>query len=223
MSLEVAVLKMVNKNMINYNYLLVNHVSRDALIVDPAWDFEKIEYSLYTRAAQLKGILITHSHHDHIDLAKPLSEKYNIPIWISKEEVEYSGFDAHNIELFNNNVPWVEASMVIEPIFTPGHTPGCVCFKVGNNLFTGDVLFAEGCGIVPSEDAAFEMYDSLQLIKSSIDGSTKVYPGHSYGKAPGQSFSDVLDNNIYLHFRDKAAFAKFRMRKRQNNRIFKFN
>ncbi|OCQ18826.1 hydroxyacylglutathione hydrolase [Pseudoalteromonas luteoviolacea] len=223
MSLEVAVLRMVNHYMINYNYLLVDHISRNALIVDPAWHIDKVEYALYSRAAQLKGILITHAHRDHIDLAKPLSEKYRIPIWISKEEVAASGFDAANIELLNNNTPWVTASMTVEPILTPGHTPGCICFKVGDNLFTGDVLFAEGCGIVPSVEAAYQMYDSIQLLKSRVADSTRIYPGHSYGVTPGQAFSDIKDNNIYLHFRDKESFAGFRLRKTQNKNIFKFN
>ena len=44
-----------------------------------------------------------------------------------------------------------------EVIHTPGHTPGSVCYRIGANLFTGDVLFAEGCGLCPDADSADRM------------------------------------------------------------------
>lgn len=220
---EVLVLTMVSNVMINYNYLIIDPGSRQAVVVDPAWDMDKIDLALHTHSAQLSGILITHSHRDHIDLAVPLSNTYGVPIWMSREEVEFSGFEAENLQCFDPN-PWKVGALEIFPVHTPGHTPGCVCFHIGDNLFTGDVLFAEGCGIVQSIDAAFQMFDSLQLLKSNVDGHTRIYPGHSYGKKPGQFFSDVLNNNIYLQFTDKESFTRFRLRKGQSKKdFFKFS
>jgi hydroxyacylglutathione hydrolase len=64
--------------------------------------------------------------------------------------------------------------------------------------------------------AAEQMFDSLAYIRRSIANSTRVYPGHSYGKAPGQHFSALLPENIYLQFPDAASFVAFRMRRGQS-------
>jgi hydroxyacylglutathione hydrolase len=98
-----------------------------------------------------------------------------------------------------------------------------VCYLVGNNLFTGDVLFAEGCGACPNEPAAHAMYESLDFLKRYLKPNTKIYPGHSYGKMPGQFFSNVLHDNLYLQFKDKNTFTSFRLRKGQNRaKMFDF-
>src|SRR5688572_18207767 len=83
---RVRVLDVRHGSMKNYNYLVVDPDTRQAVIVDPAWELEKIESALADEEATLSGILLTHSHHDHIDLARPLAEKYDCPLWMSKAE-----------------------------------------------------------------------------------------------------------------------------------------
>src|SRR6476620_12506521 len=85
---QVVVLKMYYGFMKNYTYLVVDPRSRQAVIIDPAWQMETIEQALIEAQASLSGILITHSHHDHVHLANPVAEKYKCPIWMSKEEIE---------------------------------------------------------------------------------------------------------------------------------------
>ena len=106
--------------------------------------------------------------------------------------------------------------MIIEPIFTPGHTPGCMCYLIGGNLFTGDVLFTEGCGMCSDLEAAHAMFASLQDLKTRIKPHTRIFPGHSYGEQPGQTLSQLLKDNIYLQFSNKESFAAFRLRSGQN-------
>lgn len=220
--LEVVVLRMVAGSVVNYNYLVIDTNSRQALIVDPAWEMTKIEFALYSHSVQLKGILITHSHHDHLNLAEPLSKKYNVPIWMSQQEIGFSNYHSPNLESIQKD-SWCVGALNIVPMLTPGHTPGCICYEIGGNIFTGDVLFAEGCGLVPDLNAAHDMFHSLEYLKSKVSKSSRIYPGHSYGKKPGQLFSDVLDNNIYLNFNDKNSFAAFRLRKNQaKSNIFNF-
>ncbi|MFC3195090.1 MBL fold metallo-hydrolase [Marinicella sediminis] len=219
---EVVVLEMFYQFMKNYNYLLIDRDTRLAVIVDPAWEMDKVDLAVEQAGAKLAGVLITHTHADHINLAKVVADRYKCPIWMSQAEAGFSGFEHPRLETFEET-PWLVGGLSIRPLFTPGHTPGCVCYMVGNNLFTGDVLFAEGCGTCPDTAAAYEMFESLEFLKKYIKPSTKIFPGHSYGKIPGQYFSDLLYNNIYLQFKDKNTFASFRLRKGQNRaKLFDF-
>ena len=211
----VVMLKMQHQHMRNYNYLVIDPQTRQAVLVDPAWQLEKIEQALDEADANLVGVLLTHSHHDHIHLAKEVAKLNQVPIWMSHQEIEYSNFDAPTLEAIDET-PIFFGDSVVMPIITPGHTPGCACYKIGSNLFTGDVLFAEGCGVCPDEQAAHQMYYSLNMLKQRIKPETRIYPGHTYGKLPGQKFASLLKNNIYLQFPDKVSFASFRLRKRQS-------
>jgi hydroxyacylglutathione hydrolase len=201
----------------NNNYLIADPASQQAVLVDPAWQIEKFQSALASTGSTLSGILITHAHPDHIDLARPLAQLYNCHIWMSKQEIEASGFAARQL-IAIDEAPWLVGQMLIQPILTPGHTPGCVCYLIGDNLFSGDVLFAEGCGICNGVAAAHEMFASLERLKSRLQPGTHIFPGHTYAKSPGQPFADVLAHNMYLHFPDQDSFAAFRLRRGQSQR-----
>ncbi|WP_207642628.1 MBL fold metallo-hydrolase [Ruminiclostridium josui] len=110
----------------------------------------------------------------------------------------------------------------IKNIHTPGHTFGSTCYLVDGNLFTGDFIFIEGCGICTSNGAsAREMYTSIQKIKSNISLETRIFPGHSYGKPPGYPLKYLFENNIYFQIDDVDKFIAFRQRKGQKG-IFNF-
>lgn len=220
---QVTVLRMVNRDMINYNYLIVDPNTRQAVIVDPAWEMDKVIAALDQANASLSGVLITHTHHDHIDLAKAVADKFSCPIWMSSAEIEFSGFSAKQLVAIDHN-PWFVGKMQINPIHTPGHTPGCVCYKIGDNLFTGDVLFAEGCGLCFDVPGAYDMFASLEHLKAKLKPQTKIYPGHSYGKTPGRVLTRIIRENMYLQFTDKESFAAFRLRSGQNrSNLLKFS
>ena len=210
--MRVVTLSMQHLHMKNFNYLVVDPATGKAVIVDPAWQMEKVDRALADAGAVLSGILVTHSHPDHIHLADPLSQRYGCPVWMSRAEIEYSGYRAARL-VGHDSTPWCVGAMQVRPIATPGHTPGSICYLIGDNLFTGDVLFYEGCGICPDIASAHIMFASLQRLKALLEPGTRVYPGHCYGMPPGQPFSQLMLDNIYLQFRDKESFAAFRLRK----------
>lgn len=219
---DVITLDVSHRSTKNFNYLVVDPHSRKAVIVDPAWEIDKIDRAITDAHAVLSGILVTHSHPDHIDLAKPMAEKYDCPIWMSKAEVGFARFSDRHLNAIETT-PWVVGQMLIEPIFTPGHTPGSTCFLIGDNLFTGDVLFAEGCGMCPDLQAAHAMFASLEQLKQRTVLHTRVFPGHSYGQPPGRPMSQLLRDNLYLQFSDRDSFAGFRLRRGQDRaKMFAF-
>lgn len=220
---RVIVLDVRRGSMKNFNYLVVDPGSLHAVIVDPAWEIDKIDRALADAKAGLKGILVTHSHPDHIDLARPLAKKYDCPIWMSIAEIVASGFSARQLTGIDTR-PWSVGQMSIEPIPTPGHTPGSTCYLIGENLFTGDVLFAEGCGICADTEAAHTMFASLEHLKTRLAPHTRIFPGHSYGQPPGRTMSQLRRENIYLQFSNKESFAAFRLRGGQDKaRLFAFS
>lgn len=213
----VTLLCVSHMTMKNNNYLVVDPGTRDALLIDPAWQPDVIEAALAQAGARLRGILLTHAHFDHVHLAQPLSERHGCQIWMSAREIAASGFNAKRL-IALGPAPWQVGRLRIEPLLTPGHTPGCVCYLIGSHLFTGDVLFNEGCGMCPDLAGAHAMYDSLAMLKARVAPHTRVYPGHTYLAPPGQTFAEVLGHNIYLQFGDRHSFAAYRLRKGQDTR-----
>ncbi|WP_051313374.1 MBL fold metallo-hydrolase [Sporocytophaga myxococcoides] len=212
---QVVVLRMTHMFIISYSYLVIDYNSKQSIIVDPAWNIEKVEEALFKTQSSLSGILLTHSHPDHVHLAQPLADKYNCPIWMSNKEISFSGFSEQQL-IGIDMTPWFVGQIRIQPILTPGHTPGSTCYLVGNNLFSGDTLFAEGCGLCPDMEAAHNMYNSLNQLRSYLTLDTRIFPGHVYDKPPGQKFSELLKCNIYLQFKNVNDFVAYRMRPVQN-------
>lgn len=222
MSLIICPIKVRSYSIINYTYLIINPQLKTAIIVDPAWEIETIEKALQQYNSTLIGILLTHHHFDHINLADTLANHHQIPVFMSKAEIDYYQFQCTNLTAIFQETDFILGGISIKPIFTPGHTFGGTSFLIDNSLFCGDTLFIEGCGMCFGNGSSPEiLFDSLQMLKKIISPQTYIYPGHSYGEEPGKSFKYTLEKNIYLHFDTKDSFVNFRMRKNQK-KIFDF-
>ncbi|MCH9764075.1 MAG: MBL fold metallo-hydrolase [Gammaproteobacteria bacterium] len=170
--------------------------------------------------AELKAILITHHHFDHIDLADSLSTKFNCRVIMSQQEITEYDVKLLNLSTFDGDAQLNICGFSIQAILTPGHTKGSTCFLIGDNLFTGDTLFNEGCGVCVGQGASpYEMFYSLQKLKKRILGQTKIYPGHQFGSYLGQTLQEITQLNIYLNIDNIDSFVKFRMRKLQPNML----
>lgn len=200
-----------SKKITNYCYLINNQNRKESIIVDPAWDLEKIESVVKRAGTKLIAILITHHHGDHIHLANTLAVRYDIPVYMHSDEQSFYDFKCNNLVVFQGDALY-EAGIEINAILAPGHTKGSVCFFINNELFTGDTLFIEGCGeCVSKGSSTFDLYDSLQKILTLPD-STKIYPGHRYKRLPGMSLKYVKQNNIYLQTKNRDDFINFHTR-----------
>ncbi len=185
----------------------------NGVLVDPAWNYHLINDFLVFNNIALRAVLLTHAHPDHTDLAQRFAAKYNIPVYMSAAEINDTGFNCTNLTAVEHlQIITAANSIKITPIITPGHTAGSTCYLVGQHLFCGDTIFMEGVGICENAD---DMFDSVQLLKSSLPSNTQFWPGHSFGQLPGKDLEFLLKNNIYFQFEKRKHFIDFRMRKNQ--------
>ncbi len=160
----------------NYSYLIIDESENNACVVDPSEAKPIIDY-IEKEKINLKYILNTHHHFDHIGGNKELKEKYNSIV------VGYKN-DAKRIPEINvlveDNQIWKEENFEAKIIHIPGHTTGHIAFYFFKEkiIFTGDTLFSLGCGKI-FEGTYKEMFESLSKIKN-LPGDTKIYCGHEY-------------------------------------------
>ncbi len=222
----------------NYSYLLIDEESNSACVVDPSESKPIINYTEKNNI-NLKFILNTHHHFDHIGGNKDLKKKYNLKIIGFKK-------DKHRIPeidiTFNDREIWKSNKFEAKIYHIPGHTSGHVCYHFFNQdiLFTGDTLFSLGCGRI-FEGTYKEMFSSLQLLKS-FPKETKIYCGHEYTLKNSEfciyydednsklrekissikkklekglptipsTIKEELDCNIFLRSKDVESFSKLR-------------
>ncbi len=200
----------------NYCYLIIDLLTHEAAIVDPAWDLDLITKKL--KNLNLTAILLTHSHFDHVHLVEPLVKRFNPIVYMSQIEIDTYGFQSQNLNPIEDGAQLKIGKTSLRALLTPGHTAGSMCYLSSDNLFSGDTIFTEGCGICIGQGASAEaMFATIQRIKSEVPRDVRIYPGHSYGKQPGQTLNSLFKENIYFQIENKEHFVNFRMRKNQKN------
>ena len=156
----------------NFAWLVANEQG-EAFVVDPG-QAQPIEKTLEDKGLRLTHILITHYHFDHIAAAAELSEKHNAKIWAPKDAVT----PTHKIISDGDELQVCGRHLLV--LYTPGHAFNHVslyCQEL-DALFSGDVLFALGCGRL-FDGSAQEMWGSLTRLRS-LPAQTLVCGGHDY-------------------------------------------
>ena len=174
----------------NYAYLIIDEIKKTACVVDPSEAKPIIEY-LENNKIQLKFILNTHHHYDHVGGNIDLKKKYGASIIGYKEDQKrIPGIDT----LVNDQEIWINKNFEAKIIHIPGHTLGHICFYFykENSVFTGDTLFSLGCGKI-FEGTYSQMYSSLMKLKK-LPKNTKIFCGHEYTKQ-NSKFCLIHDKN----------------------------
>jgi len=189
----------------NYIYLY-QYDDSSAFVVDPG-DSAPVLPILETRNLTLSAVLVTHNHSDHCAAARALKKATDCQI-IGPERNGIPGIDRiiKDAEIIELN------GTTIRVISTPGHTATSVCYYVHPTqdnpgiLFTGDTLFAGGCGKLFECDAR-TMWNSFEKI-TALPDETLIYPGHDYAEENYQ-FALTIDpeNQAIRNLLDKADFA----------------
>jgi hydroxyacylglutathione hydrolase len=169
--------------------------SDSALIIDPGDEADRILAAANELGVSIEGILLTHTHFDHIGAVAPMAKATGAPVWCPEMEtpvladinsyVPWPGFGPYESYDADHTVKGGEklelAGMEIDVIFTPGHSPGHVTYSVPAEqaIFSGDVLFQGSVGRtdLPGGDGPTLMR-SIRTLVDSHPPETTVYPGH---------------------------------------------
>ena len=160
----------------NYSYLIIDEKKNIACVIDPSEADPVIEY-LEGNKIELKFILNTHHHYDHVGGNQELKKKYGASVIGYKDDKErIPSIDI----LVKDQETWIYENFEAKIIHVPGHTLGHICFYFykEESVFTGDTLFSLGCGKI-FEGTYSQMFDSLMKLKK-LPQNTKIFCGHEY-------------------------------------------
>jgi hydroxyacylglutathione hydrolase len=176
-------------------FILRRDGSDRALIVDPGEEAPKLLGALEALGVTLDGILITHTHFDHVGAVAPIAEATGAEVWVPEIEkpvladimsyVPWPGFGPFDSWEAEHTVQGGErlelAGFEIDVIFTPGHSPGHVSYSIPDEgaIFSGDVLFQGSVGRVDLPGGDWPtLLESLRTLVDSLPEDTRVHPGH---------------------------------------------
>jgi hydroxyacylglutathione hydrolase len=188
--------RMFTVGMVQENCYLIRREGSDrALIVDPGEEAPKLLAAIDQLGVKLDGILLTHTHFDHVGAVAPVARATGAEVWVPDIErgvladimsyVPWPGFgpfESYEAEHTLSGGERLElAGFGIEVIFTPGHSPGHVTFSIPDEraVFSGDVLFQGSVGRVDLPGGDWPtLLDSIRGLMDALPDETEVYPGH---------------------------------------------
>ncbi len=197
----------------NFIYLLADESSKTAAVVDPAWDVSTIVEQAKKLNLSITDILLTHSHNDHINGVDELLGHFDAQVHLLKSEAEFWGKDLIKPNLHYGGDKIKLCKTEIEILHTPGHTPGSACYRVENDLLTGDTLFVFGCGRCDLHGGDPEqMFTTLKRFKSDLPSGILIHPGHNYAVKTTSTLKEEIEGNPFMHFTEVDQFILYRMK-----------
>lgn len=197
----------------NFVYLLIDRSTNTAAIVDPAWDVPAIINRAKKLEISITNILLTHSHHDHINGIDELLNHYDADVHLLKDEAKFWGAELVKPHLHHGGDKIHLGKTEIEVLHTPGHTPGSTCYRIDDDLITGDTLFVFGCGRCDLRGGNPEqMHTTLKRFRDELPETIVIHPGHHYAVQKTSTLKEELEGNPFMHFTEVDQFVRYRMK-----------
>jgi glyoxylase-like metal-dependent hydrolase (beta-lactamase superfamily II) len=223
--------------------------TKHAVIIDPVLDFDQASARTHTQFAdqlikhveedglQVTWILETHIHADHLSAAHYLKEQLGAPVAVGNQisnvqkafgplfnTLPENTLDGRQFDhLFADNEAFKIGNLEGKILATPGHTPACISYLIGDAVFIGDTLFMPDYGTArcdfPGGDAGM-LYDSIERILSLPD-EARIFLCHDYpsnGRPPAFSttVADEKSQNVHIAGLSRADFIKLRCDRDRN-------
>jgi glyoxylase-like metal-dependent hydrolase (beta-lactamase superfamily II) len=214
------------------SYLVWDAATKEAAVIDPVLDFDQDSGEANVSASdaileaagelgvKIVRVLETHAHADHLSAAPYIKQRTGAPVCIGEHikdvqqifrpvfnAMDVSGDGSEFDHLFKDGERFKLGTIEAEVIYTPGHTPACVSYKIGDAVFIGDTMFMPDYGTAradfPGGDAR-ALYRSIQRILS-LPPETRLFMCHDY-KAKGRdhyawetTVAEERAKNVHVH------------------------
>ncbi|MBA5248411.1 MAG: MBL fold metallo-hydrolase [Gammaproteobacteria bacterium] len=174
-----------------YTYLLADTDTKEAIIIDAVDTTQQRDIGLIEELGlDLKYIIETHVHADHITSSCPLKQQFSNAKIVLGTANSIACADI----LIKEGACLDFGAYQVKAMTTPGHTDGCMSYVVDDKVFTGDALLIRSCGRCDFQGgSADKLFDSLQKI-FTLPETTSVYPAHDYG---GRTVSSIWEEKQF--------------------------
>ena len=164
-------------------YLLEDNDTREAAVIDPGGAPDAILRRAREDGVEIRMIFLTHGHYDHTGAVTALRAALpGVPVYLHPADAALTGGEV--MPAVGETIPYDEGDVIslgnlsVSVLHTPGHTPGGVCLKVGDTLFTGDTLFRGSMGRTDLPGGDYEQIMASLKRLDALPGNFQVLPGH---------------------------------------------
>lgn len=228
-------------------YLVSDPVTRQAAVIDPVLDYDhrsgkvstvsadQVLTAVAVQALEVAWILETHAHADHLSAAPYLKARTGARVAIGEHICDVqtifrpvfnlddvSGDGVEFDRLLRDGETFTIGDLKVDVLHTPGHTPACVSYRIGDAVFVGDTLFMPDYGTARADfpgGSAHTLYQSIQKLLA-LPPATRLFMCHDY-KAPGRdsyawesTVAEERARNVHVHDGvDADAFVAMRQRR----------
>lgn len=179
-----------------HGYLCFDPESREAVMIDTAYEPEVPLAAIKERGLTLRMILLTHGHGDHMGGLDQLRKATGARVAVSGNEMAlYKKHTRESPDLLigpSGTIP--VGTMAFKVLSTPGHTPGGISYHSGSVAFTGDALFAGSTGRSMSPEGYGTLLASIREKILSLPPSTRLFPGHG----PSTTVAEERSHNPFF-------------------------
>lgn len=188
-------------------------VGDETAVIDPGAECEKLIKEANADSCNIKMILLTHGHFDHIGAVSDMAKHTGAKVYVHKDDAVMLTDNSKNLSCMTGEkiTPYTPdvllsggeelklGNATIKVHHTPGHSNGCVTYECGDCLFCGDLLFKGSIGNFERENLLKHM-NSLSYVTQNFDDNKKVYPGHG----PFTTIGEEKRENPYIinHIRE---------------------
>ncbi|MFC1950867.1 MBL fold metallo-hydrolase [Chloroflexota bacterium] len=159
----------------NRAYIITCPKTNQSVLIDAPANADQILKHLAD--SDLKYVLMTHSHSDHIGALSLMKTTLGAPV--AAHKLDAGGLTVAADVLLNDNDRVVFGdSIELKVLHTPGHTPGSLCFLLNDILFSGDTIFPDGPGYTRAPSNLKQIIESITSKIFVLSDDTKIYPGH---------------------------------------------
>ena len=193
------------------NYLVIDEESKEAVLIDCSSSRAEFVQAIKDSGVNLKQILLTHGHFDHLLGVEGFKETLGVDAYISEDDMNQVKLMPDMLQMFlgmmSASIPNITGyvkdgdvikigNTEIKAIATPGHTRGGLCYLVEDKLFSGDTLFQGSCGRCDLPEGDFDtIVKSIKDRLFTLPEEIEVFPGHGPKTtiAHEKKFNDIIN------------------------------